>query len=117
MIGPAPLNRGELGSGGVLALTVLALVAVLALAVTGVGVALAERQRIVAAADAAALAAADTAVGIHPGMPCSAARAVAAAHGARLTACELDGVVATVEATARIAGVPVSVRARAGPPR
>jgi len=104
------------GSGGVLALAVLAMLATLALGVVGVGVALAERQRVVAAADAGALAAADTALGIHPGVPCVVARAVVEAHGAALVRCDLDGVVATVVASAAIAGVRVEVAARAGPP-
>lgn len=109
--------RRDDGSGGVLALAVVALVAVLALAVVGLGTALATRQRIVAAADAAALAAADTALGIHPGVPCDAARAVARAHDVTLASCALDGVVATVEVVGTVAGVPVGVRSRAGPPR
>ncbi len=109
--------RRDEGSGGVLALAVVGLLAVLALAVVGTGVALAARPRVVAAADASALAAADTALGILPGVPCESAQEVAAAHGARVAACTVDGVVATVEVSATILGVPVAVRARAGPPR
>jgi secretion/DNA translocation related TadE-like protein len=99
-----------------LALAALAMLAVLTLAAVGVGAALAARQRVIAAADAGALAAADTALGIHPGVPCAAARVVVEAHGAALTRCELDGVVATVVASNAIAGVEVSAAARAGPP-
>lgn len=109
--------NGERGSGGVLALAVLALLSVLAIAVVGVGVALAARQRVIAAADAGALAAADTALGIHPGVPCLVAEAVVAAQDAALTSCRVEGVVATVTASATIAGVLVEARARAGPPR
>jgi secretion/DNA translocation related TadE-like protein len=115
--GSGKLASDERGSGGILALIVLALIAVLALAVVGVGVALAARQRVVSAADAGALAAADTALGIHPGVPCQRAAEVVAAHGATLTACSLEGVVATVEASASFAGIPIEVSARAGPPR
>lgn len=107
----------ERGSGGVLALAVLALLAVLTLATVGVGAALAQRQRVIAAADAGALAAADTALGIHPGIPCEQAARVVEAHEATLTACEVEGVVATVSASARVAGVLVTAQARAGPPR
>ena len=57
----------ERGSGGVLALAAIAVLALLALAAVAVGAALAGRQRVIAAADAGALAAADTALGIHPG--------------------------------------------------
>ena len=41
---------------------------------------------------------------------------VAAAHGATLVRCELDGLIATVETTASVAGIPVRARSRAGPP-
>lgn len=111
------MGAGERGSGGVLALGILAMLAVLTLAAVGVGSALAARQRVVAAADAAALAAADTALGIHPGIPCQVAAEVTAAHGVNLVRCDLDGVVATVAVSAEIAGVAVDASARAGPPR
>lgn len=104
------------GSGGVLALATLGLLAVLALALVVVGSGLAVHQRVVAAADAGALAASDTALGVVPGVPCERADAVVVAHGATLSACELDGVVATVEASATFAGIPIAVRSRAGPP-
>lgn len=109
--------RAERGSGSALALAVVAMFAVLTLSAVGVGAALAHRQRVIAAADAGALAAADTALGIHPGVPCEEAARVVAAHGATLTACDVAGVVATVSASARVAGVPVTAQARAGPPR
>lgn len=112
-----PALNEEAGSGGVLALALLALLAVLALAAVGVGAALAERQRVVAAADAGALAAADTALGVLPGVPCDAARTVVEAHGATVARCDVDGVVATVVASDSIAGMRVTVAARAGPPR
>jgi secretion/DNA translocation related TadE-like protein len=109
--------KEDRGSGGVLAHAVLAMLAVLPLAAVGVGAALAARQRVIAAADAGALAAADTAVGIHPGIPCEVAAEVVAAHGARLARCVVDGVVATVTVSATVAGVTVEASARAGPPR
>ncbi len=108
---------GERGSGGVVALALLAVLAVVALASAAMGAALATRQRVVAAADAGALAAADTAIGLHPGVPCEVAERVVEAHAAELLACDVDGVVATVTAGVRIAGVDVAVSARAGPPR
>ena len=70
-----------------------------------------------AAADAGALAAADTALGIHPGVPCQAAAVVVEAHGAVLVECRVEGVVATITASASFAGIPIAVSARAGPPR
>jgi secretion/DNA translocation related TadE-like protein len=69
-----------------------------------------------AAADAAALAAADVAVGIKPGVPCESAAAVAASNGARLDDCVVDGVVVTVGVEVAVAGFGLSVRATAGPP-
>lgn len=98
-----------------LALAVLAMIAVLVVAVVGLGAALAARQRVIAAADAGALAAADTALGIHPGVPCVRAAEVVATYGAELAACETEGVVVTVTVVTRIAGVLVTVRSRAGP--
>lgn len=112
-----PRLGDERGSGGVLALAVIVLLAAVALAAVGVGSALAARQRVTAAADAGALAAADTALGIHPGSPCAVAAEVVAAHAARLAACEVDGVIVTVAVTAEVAGVSLTARARAGPPR
>jgi secretion/DNA translocation related TadE-like protein len=109
--------RDDRGSGTVLALAAVAMLAVLTLSAVGVGAALAQRQRVIAAADAGALAAADTALGIHPGVPCEQAARVVAAHGATLVGCDVEGVVATVSASARVAGVLVTAQARAGPPR
>jgi secretion/DNA translocation related TadE-like protein len=107
--------RGERGSGAVLALTIALAVLAVSLAVVALGGAAALRQRVIAAADSAALAAADTALGAAPGSPCANAERIAAAHGASLVRCELDGLVVTVEATASFAGIPVRARARAGP--
>lgn len=107
----------ERGAGGVLALAIVAMLTVLTLAAVGVGAALVQRQRVIAAADAGALAAADTALGIHPGIPCEEAARVVAASEATLVACDVEGVVATISVSARIAGVLVTAEARAGPPR
>lgn len=107
----------ERGSGGVLALATIAVLTLLALATVSVGAALAGRQRVIAAADAGALAAADTALGIHPGIPCEVAAEVVAAHRATLVGCELEGVVATVTTSGNVAGFVLTAQARAGPPR
>lgn len=69
-----------------------------------------------AAADASALAAADVAIGIVSGEPCAVARTVAAANGAQLVACELDGLVATVAVTVAGGGLLADSSATAGPP-
>ena len=108
--------RADEGAGSVLALAIVAAVVSAALALVIATAAFAARQRIVAAADAAALAASDVRLGVVAGDPCAVAERVARAHGARLSACVLDGAVATVEATADLLGMPVRVAARAGPP-
>lgn len=111
------LIRSERGAGSVLAIGMVAAVTVVALAIVGLAVGLAARQRIIGAADAAALAAADTALGHVAGAPCEVAAATARANGGVLAACRLDGLVATVEVRGTFAGIPLGARSRAGPPR
>lgn len=107
--------RGDRGSGSVLALAVVATVLTLGIVVVTLGSALAARQRVVAAADAAALAAADTLLGAVPGQPCERARQLAAAHRTSLLHCRLDGAEATVEVAGVAFGVSITARSRAGP--
>lgn len=109
-------GRGDRGSGGVLALVVVLLVAALALAALAIASVLAARARVEAAADAGALAAADTLSGLLPGVPCDRAADAVAAHGAALADCRLDGLVADVVASDRVAGFAIVAAARAGPP-
>jgi secretion/DNA translocation related TadE-like protein len=104
-------------SGTVVTVGLAAGLAGLAAACLPIYGALATRQAVAGAADAAALAAADVAVGIHPGFPCEAAGRVAAANGAQLVACELDGLVASVSVGRSILGIAVTASATAGPPR
>lgn len=107
---------GERGSGSVLAVALVGAITAVASLSLPLYMGLAVRQSVAAAADASALAAADVAVGIVPGYPCDEARRVAAANGAVLGGCELDGLVATVSATRWILGIPVTSSATAGPP-
>jgi secretion/DNA translocation related TadE-like protein len=100
----------------VLALAIVAAVVSVALALSVATAAFAARQRIVAAADAAALAAADVRLGVVAGDPCTVAERAARANGARLTSCALQGAIATVEASGELLGVPVRITSRAGPP-
>ncbi|SFR44800.1 helicase/secretion neighborhood TadE-like protein [Microbacterium azadirachtae] len=105
-------------AGSVLAIGGIAVTAVLGLGAAMVGGAGATSQRVAAAADAAALAAADTvsgAVAVDVD-PCAMAARVAAAHGAALQACRIEGLVAAVRVTAGYAGFPASAGSRAGPP-
>lgn len=107
---------GERGSGGVLAVAVLAACVIVGSAALALAGGLAARQQVIAAADAAALAAADTALGVVPGDPCRSAARLAAEHGAGLAACRVEGLVVTVTTTRVVLGVAVSATARAGPP-
>jgi secretion/DNA translocation related TadE-like protein len=72
-----------------------------------------------AAADLAALAAADALRGVSAGEPCAVAAAVAARHDARLISCREGGdqsVEVRTHSTARSVLGPATGRARAGPP-
>jgi len=103
------------GSGSLLALGVgLAIVALLVVALP-LYMALAVRGSVAAAADAAALAAADVASGLVAGFPCETAADVAAANGANIESCRVDGLVVTVVAAREWAGVTARSTATAGP--
>lgn len=105
-------------AGTSLAAGVLAVAATLSLGLAAVGGAAVTAQRAAGAADASALAAADAASGAVPAPdgPCALAARVASASGAVLTACEISGLVATVQVQAKYAGLAAVSRARAGPP-
>ncbi|MBO0985092.1 Rv3654c family TadE-like protein [Rathayibacter sp. SD072] len=114
--GPVRVRAPEDGSAataaiGVVAGTILVTAAVLA----GCG-ALVGHQRAVAAADGAALAAADVASGLLPGEPCGAADRVARAGAAQVSECAVDEGVATVEVVVSVGPVVLPARSRAGPP-
>jgi secretion/DNA translocation related TadE-like protein len=105
-------------AGTALSTGILAVTTTLAIGLAAVGGAAVTAQRTAAAADAAALAAADTASGAS-GLaddPCAVAERVAAASGAHVVNCTIDGLVATVEVKAAYAGLAAVSRARAGPP-
>lgn len=105
-------------AGTALAAGVLTLAATLSLGLAAVGGAAVTAQRAAGAADAAALAAADAASGavLATDGPCAVAARVAAASGAHLVSCSIDGLIATVRVQAIYAGMPAVSRARAGPP-
>lgn len=104
------------GSGSVLAVALGGSIAALTALALPLYMGLAMRQAVAAAADASALAAADTASGRIPGYPCDNARRVASANGAALRSCEVDGLVVTVTAGRVVVGLDVIVGATAGPP-
>ena len=95
---------------------VLAVATVLVVTVLAASGWLVERERTAGAADAAALAAADVVAGVVPGSPCARAGETAAAGGARLVACDVDGATATVAVESLRPGPVVAARATAGPP-
>jgi secretion/DNA translocation related TadE-like protein len=109
-------SKSEVGSGSLLAIAIIgATIASLALGVpllAGLGI----RQSVATAADAAALAGADVAVGMYPGSPCAVATSVAAANHAHLDGCRVDGLVVTVRANSEFLGLRLVASATAGPP-
>jgi secretion/DNA translocation related TadE-like protein len=109
--------RSERGAGSILAVALVGAVAALTSLLLPLYLAFALRQSVAAAADASALAAADVAVGIAPGLPCVKAAEVARANGVTLASCTGDGVVVTVSVSRPVLGVAVTAWATAGPPR
>jgi len=109
------VSDSQRGAGSILAIGLLAaILACIALAIPLCS-ALIVRSRVVGAADASALAAADVAVGIVPGIPCAVAASLATANRARLQECQVDGVIVTVRVSTEIFGFPVAATATAGP--
>ncbi len=103
------------GSGSILTVAIIGAVTALSLMLLPLYTGFAARQSVAGAADAAALAAADTVVGIVPGVPCAAASTVAAANGASILSCDVDGLIVTVTAARMLLGVSVTAAATAGP--
>ena len=114
--GPEADTGREQGAGSVLLLGVIAACVIVTIAVIPIYRGAVTKRLVAGAADAAALAAADVAIGIVPGVPCDAASTAAVLNGARLSECVLDGSVATVTVETTLLGVRVLARARAGPP-
>ncbi len=111
------MRSPERGSGSVLAIALIgAVIAVTALVIPIYAV-LSVKAAVAAAADASALAAADARVGAVTGYPCDRAAEVASANGARLAACGVDGLVATVTVERWLLGLRVAQTASAGPAR
>jgi secretion/DNA translocation related TadE-like protein len=106
----------DTGAGSALVVGLVSVVAIGGLTLLGAGSALVRGQQLTAAADAAALAAADVQLGWAPGDPCVVAERVAAAHAVRLSACAAEGLSVIVRLETGILGLTVSRSARAGPP-
>jgi secretion/DNA translocation related TadE-like protein len=112
----APHRARDRGAGSILAVALLGAILALTALALPLYLVLATRQSVAAAADAAALAAADVRVGIMPGYPCETAAVVAAANGAHLDGCRLDGLVATTSVSRGVLGLSVTATSTAGPP-
>ena len=104
------------GAGSITVVAIVATIFAITAMIIPLGAALTVRQQAAGAADAAALAAADVAVGLRAGSPCSAASSTAAANGAVVSACVVDGAVVTVSVQIRSGVLPVTAAATAGPP-
>ena len=113
------MTRGILtedrGAGSVLALGIIGAVVLLAATSIPLYVVLATRSAVAGAADATALAAADARVGVVGGFACDVAAQVAAANHVALTACEVDGYIATVSVERSVLGFTLAESATAGP--
>jgi secretion/DNA translocation related TadE-like protein len=101
----------------VLAVALVTALVVFGIAGVSLAVALSARQRVIGAADLAALAAADAASGAISGLPCEVAAGVLSGNGSALASCRADGLVVTVDASGSFAGIPIRASATAGPPR
>lgn len=106
----------ECGAGSILAVTVLAMIVATMLLVAPLTRALVIRAGVAGVADASALAAADVARGIVPGVPCEIAASIATSNGALLDKCRVDGVIVTVRVRVVVFAFPVTATATAGPP-
>jgi secretion/DNA translocation related TadE-like protein len=106
----------DTGAGSALAIGLVAATVIVTATMLPLYTAFASSRQLAAAADAAALAAADTASGALPGVPCEAAAAAAALGGAALADCSVEGAIATITVTGSALGMRLEARARAGPP-
>jgi secretion/DNA translocation related TadE-like protein len=106
---------GDHGAGSVLVVALLGAVFTMTAVLIPVLALLPANQAVQGAADAAALAAADTASGLQPGVPCDTAARAAELNGARLGACTVDGLIATVTVSRTLGVLTIQSRARAGP--
>jgi len=108
--------RGERGAGTILMVGLVATIVALTALVIPLYWALSVRHALAGAADAAALAAADTASGAIAGYPCDSAARLAAANDAVIKECTVDGRIVTITASRHILGILVTSSATAGPP-
>ncbi len=108
-------RRVDRGAGSVLAVTLMAAVIGVTSLTLPLYTVFRARLQAEGAADAAALAAAEVAAGVAPGVPCDLAEELAAANGARLADCEVDGLVVAVRVHITLFATVIDAVARAGP--
>ena len=106
--------RADRGSGGALACTIAASALCVSLLALTLFSALPGRAGVQAAADSAAIAAAEGLAAVASESPCELARQTVEKNNALLEQCSLQRNEATVTATRQILGVRVSVTSRAG---
>lgn len=114
---PGRAAFSERGSVSVISIAMIGGILALTGCIAGISAAFAVKQRIVGAADAAAVAAADVVSGAMPGYPCARADDAASINGATMVDCVINGPSVSVLVKAQILTFEVRVRARAGPPR
>jgi secretion/DNA translocation related TadE-like protein len=112
----AMMGAGDCGSGSMLGLAITGSVVAIVALLVPLDAGLRIREALAETADAAALAGADVAAGIAPGIPCDGAARLAAANGGSLDACEVDGLVVTVRTDRHFLGLNLVATATAGPP-
>jgi secretion/DNA translocation related TadE-like protein len=110
------MTRGERGSGSVLGVAVIGATVLACVTVLPAVGAVAALQNTQNAADAAALAAADTLSGRSSGYPCENAGRAAQLDGAAVTSCATHDLIAAVSVERDWARLHLTARARAGPP-
>ncbi|HWH25546.1 MAG TPA: type I DNA topoisomerase [Pseudolysinimonas sp.] len=108
--------RADGGAGTILAVALVGVIAAVLVGALTLGAGLTARQRAIGAADAAALAAADTLSGAAAGDPCATAARLAQVNGASLVVCEINGLTVTVGVVSGRGLLAVSARSTAGPP-
>ncbi len=104
------------GAATVLVVGVIAVLLAVAAAVAPLVVVVMARQHAAVAAEAAALAGADTALGVAAGIPCATALRVARVDGVERATCRQDGTDVRVDTTVEVLGFDVVGAARAGAP-
>jgi len=109
-------HAGEDGAGSVLAVGILGAAFTLTVVLLPLLTALAVSQSVQNAADASALAAADTVSGLIAGYPCQTAAEAARLNGASIAGCTVEGLIATVGVRRRFLVFDLAAEARAGPP-